>query len=175
MHDAGEYSHAIGRETVRQAEAVTNDATLVRIEAQAKAGDVLTEMAKTGERDSGKGGSAPSRASTVKLQDLGVSRDESSRWQQVAAVPAQAPRANVRRCLERWEMRASHARACCGVGVCRTRVARGPFNPREGGALRTNARVGVRARWARVARGNRQPEGGVVIAARGTHGVVYVP
>jgi hypothetical protein len=84
-------------ETVRQAEAVTNEATVVKVEAQAKAGDVLREMAETGERAQPKDG-GPSNKPV--LGDLGITRNESSRWQMVAAIPAQARRAYVRETLE---------------------------------------------------------------------------
>lgn len=47
-------------------------------------------MAKSKERDSGKGNRNPtlkSRDTTPKLTDLGISRDQSSKWQKFAEVP----------------------------------------------------------------------------------------
>lgn len=73
-------------EVVEAANEAANDAAAVRIEAQAKAGEMLREMAQRGER--AKGGEAGRRESQpVTLDGLGVSKMESSRWQQVAAVP----------------------------------------------------------------------------------------
>lgn len=61
----------------------------VRIEAQAKAGELLREvrergdMADRGQRKQDR----TSQRATSTLDDLGVTRSESSRWQQVADVP----------------------------------------------------------------------------------------
>ncbi len=76
----------LAAEVVEAANAAANDAAAVRIEAQARAGELLAQMAERGERASGRPGKV-SMPST--LSDLGVTRDESSRWQQVAAVPAE--------------------------------------------------------------------------------------
>lgn len=98
---AARYAEAqhLTAETVRQAEAVTNDATLVKIEGQAKAGYVLAEMAKTGERAKAVDNLSKSPPVSSTLHDLGVTSKESSRWQQVAAIPAQARQAYVRETL----------------------------------------------------------------------------
>jgi hypothetical protein len=78
-----EARHAAAQ-VVDAANEAANDAAAVRIEAQAKAGELLGAMADRGERASGR----PSKVSAPStLSDLGVSRDESSLWQQVAAVP----------------------------------------------------------------------------------------
>jgi hypothetical protein len=73
-------------EVVEAATAAANDAATIRIEAQAKAGELLAQMRESGER--AKGGEAGRRESQpVTLGELGIGRMESSRWQQVAAVP----------------------------------------------------------------------------------------
>ncbi len=75
-------------EVVEAATAAANDAAAVRIEAQAKAGELLAQMAASGERHGQRGDHvSESHAATRSLHDLGVSRSESSRWQQVAAIP----------------------------------------------------------------------------------------
>src|SRR5215472_8733690 len=84
-------AHGLAADVVRDAEAAANDAAAVRIEAQAKAGELLREMKQRGElarRGQTKQDRMSQRA-TFGLADLGVSRSESSRWQQVAAVPAE--------------------------------------------------------------------------------------
>jgi len=72
-------------EVVEAANQAANDAASVRIEAQARAGELLQELRERGERKvPGHGTSQPATS----LGDLGVSRSDSSRWQQVASVPA---------------------------------------------------------------------------------------
>jgi hypothetical protein len=74
-------------EVVEAATAAANDAAAVRIEAQAKAGELLKRMAEHGER-ARTGDRQPGRESrAATLGELGVSRSDSSRWQQVADVP----------------------------------------------------------------------------------------
>jgi hypothetical protein len=71
-------------EVVEAANEAANDAAAVRIEAKAKAGELLRQMADRGERKVR--GDAMSQPVTS-LNDLGVGRMEASRWQQVADVP----------------------------------------------------------------------------------------
>jgi hypothetical protein len=77
------YSRIAGN---REAEA---QAAKVRLRAERRAGELLKEMAKSGERK-GWGGDRRSKsgAPTLKtLTDIGISRDQSSQWQQLADVP----------------------------------------------------------------------------------------
>jgi hypothetical protein len=62
----------------------------IRIGAERRAGEMLSEMKKTGERDSGRGNRKAASGATSpppKLADLGISRDQSAEWQQLAVVP----------------------------------------------------------------------------------------
>lgn len=78
-------------------------------EAQTKAGEILRLMAEKGERqergrpekisqpaslivDSGQKPPAPEQTKPVTLRDLGLNKDEASRWQTVAAVPSEVRR-----------------------------------------------------------------------------------
>ena len=81
------------------------DVTLCKMEPESRQGtrkvhgELLCVMAERGERDSGKGGDrkSRSRAATVKLPDLGVSKTKSSRWQRLAALDADKFEAKVER------------------------------------------------------------------------------
>ncbi|MDH3595780.1 MAG: hypothetical protein OEU09_14105 [Rhodospirillales bacterium] len=54
----------------------------IRLRAERKAGQLLQEM------DKNKGAAQPTRSSdTTTLRELGISKDQSSRWQRLAAVP----------------------------------------------------------------------------------------
>lgn len=70
-----------------------NDDAAVRIEAQAKAGEILTLMPKNegmrlGGRDSFGGPvPVPPREQVPRLSDVGITKIQSSRWQHVASIP----------------------------------------------------------------------------------------
>ena len=60
----------------------------IKLRAERRAGDLLAEMAASGARHSGHGDQkTESQAATPKLKDLGISRDQASRWQACAALP----------------------------------------------------------------------------------------
>src|ERR1039458_9380580 len=61
----------------------------IRLRAERRAGQLLREMKQTGDRDAGGRGKIASRGAT-QLKDLGITRDQSSQWQALAAVPAEA-------------------------------------------------------------------------------------
>ena len=71
-------------------------ASEIRFRAEAKAGELLRKMEKTGERRSKKAGrprkSVAGRDTSVKLHDLGISRSQSWRWQELGERPRADPR-----------------------------------------------------------------------------------
>lgn len=73
-------------DVVQAANETAREAAVLRIEAQARAGELLREMAERGEREQRGGDRAKSHDAT--LPDLGITKSESSRWQRLAAVPA---------------------------------------------------------------------------------------
>jgi hypothetical protein len=78
-------------EVVQAANETAHEAAVLRIEAQARAGELLREMAARGEREGRGGDRAKSHDAT--LPDLGVTKSESSRWQRLAAVRVEVRRA----------------------------------------------------------------------------------
>jgi hypothetical protein len=73
-------------DVARAANEIVREAAVLRIEAQARAGELLREMVERGERERRGGDRAKSHDAT--LPDLGVTKSESSRWQRLADVPA---------------------------------------------------------------------------------------
>ena len=63
-------------------------ATEIRVRAQRKAGEMLTKAKESGDLDSGMGGDRKSRSahSTVKLSEIGITKDQSSRYQSLASM-----------------------------------------------------------------------------------------
>jgi hypothetical protein len=66
-------------------------ASEIKVRAERKAGELLRAMASTGQRRTGMDG-RPAKATSIdvafpKLKDLGVSQDQSTDWQQLAAIP----------------------------------------------------------------------------------------
>jgi hypothetical protein len=73
-------------DVARAANEIVREAAVLRIEAQARAGELLREMAERGERERRGGDRAKSHDAT--LPGLGVTKSESSRWQRLADVLA---------------------------------------------------------------------------------------
>jgi hypothetical protein len=61
-------------------------ATEIKVRAERRAGEMLRVTAERGERR-GAGNPQLSQASTIGLDDLNITRDQSSRWQKLAAMP----------------------------------------------------------------------------------------
>lgn len=62
-------------------------ATEIKVRAERRCGEMLRDSAETGQRSTG---GKPSHDATVtKLSDLGITRDQSSRYQKLAAMPAE--------------------------------------------------------------------------------------
>jgi len=70
-------------------------ATDIRMRAEIKAGMLLRQMAETRMRHDGKGRKEGSHGATVKLEDLGVSKTQSSRWQKLASLEADEQEAKI--------------------------------------------------------------------------------
>lgn len=85
IRDLAEAARVYAREADLGAEAM-NHAAEIKLRAEQRCGAILMEMAEKGERDTGEGGPrrSPSTPTTVKLADLDITRDESSRWQKLA-------------------------------------------------------------------------------------------
>lgn len=63
----------------------------IRLRAERRAGELLAEMRQKGERKKPGDNRKTSRSTTSQLSDLGISRDQSSNWQKVAAIPNMEP------------------------------------------------------------------------------------
>jgi hypothetical protein len=61
----------------------------IRIRAERKAGVLLKEMKDTGQRQKPGGDRKKSKSRDTTLKDLGITRDQSSKWQQLADIPAE--------------------------------------------------------------------------------------
>lgn len=57
----------------------------IRLRAERKAGELLKRMEESGERQ--RRGKPAETSSTTTLSELGITRDQSAKWQQLAAVP----------------------------------------------------------------------------------------
>lgn len=79
-------AQGIAADVVRAANEAANDAAAVRIEAQAGAGRILREMAESGQRVGPTGGNRKDASSRLQLDDLGVEKTASHRWQKVGDI-----------------------------------------------------------------------------------------
>ncbi|MGD0966273.1 MAG: site-specific DNA-methyltransferase [Candidatus Acidiferrales bacterium] len=70
--------------------AMQNRCAEIKIRAERRAGEILDEMKETGRRETGKGDHRPKfhdGTSIPKLEDLGISKKQSFRWQAIASIP----------------------------------------------------------------------------------------
>jgi len=82
--DRGEVVRVAARKAKLSLDAI-NDWAEFKLDAERKAGQLLTEMARRGERSTG---GKPLQAATVTtLSEMGVERTQAHRWQQVASLP----------------------------------------------------------------------------------------
>lgn len=108
-HSVDEAAHIRDQaEAVRAYAAQAKDTELetyaaeIKLRAERRVGELLTHMAETGER-AGRGEAQKSRPATIQLDDLGVTKSQSSRWQQIAAVPEDAFEAHLSRKRKRHQ------------------------------------------------------------------------
>src|SRR5262249_37349047 len=76
-------------------ETLITRATEIRMRAERRAGELLIEMANKGQRAVRK--NMKSQPATSKLADFKISKTQSSRWQQLACIPADTFERNVER------------------------------------------------------------------------------
>ena len=62
-------------------------ATEIRLRAERRAGEILEDMKETGQRRGSGGDYITSSPQATMLSDLGISRDQAPKWQQLAAIP----------------------------------------------------------------------------------------
>ncbi len=99
-----------------------NEASCVTIDAKAKVGEMLAQMALDGERARGSGrgvgGNTVLPPDTPKLADLSVSKIDSQRWQAVAKVPEVEKHRYFNDCLADGE----EIRACIALSIRASRI-----------------------------------------------------
>ena len=76
-------------------------ATEIRLRAEIKAGQILRQMAKSGERQKSGDSNQFAKSPAVTLQQLGISKSQSSRWQEKAALDEVAQEAMIARAKKR--------------------------------------------------------------------------
>lgn len=91
-------------------------ATDIRMRAEMRAGEMLSQMAERGERPKGR----KKESHAVILSDLGVTPSQSSRWQKLASMPADEREEKISR-----RQKLSASRRCVG------RFAPAPYNSRN--------------------------------------------
>jgi len=99
-------------------------ATEIRMRAEIRAGELLAEMGKHGQRRRSKDtlarGSSMQPRETPTLSDLGIDKTQSSRWQRLAALPKEDQEAKIEQAKQKAEAPVS---PLLWLATCRLRVA----------------------------------------------------
>ena len=90
LRPAGAKLVVVGQDVGDALVPVAEDGAEVKLRAERKAGGMLAEMAAKGERADGRG-RPPKGSRDATLSDLGIKKDESSRWQKIAGVRLEYP------------------------------------------------------------------------------------
>jgi hypothetical protein len=101
-----------------------NDAAEIKLRAERKLGELLGAIDKDRGGNFNRSQPATGSSKPVRLQDLGVSKSQSSRWQAIAAVPEQV-------LLRSSSSRLIRCSCCRSRSACRRRTRAGSPRPHD--------------------------------------------